>query len=315
MKIVIFKSKYAYCDFMCEDLSSLEDIIVIEPVDLRKKPFTRFYLKMLSQLNTGKYYEEFLKTYLRSAIHSDEEVCFVSFDSSPTAQIDFSSIIKQKYPKSKSALIVYNCIENNDKKAQNYTNRFDMVFTFDPYDADKYGWVHFLGLMPTNRSNQIYNKDYDVTFIGNDKGRYSLIKEIYKEVSERGYNCFFYVISQIAHLDDIDDKLLHKEMMSFSDLIDIEKRSKCVLDITSVKNNKQGLSLRILEGIYSNSKIITNNAYSQEIDIVKDNSLYFRSISDFSNIDSLLDTPAHYHDLGRFSISNIINTISNSFAR
>lgn len=313
MRIVLFKNGYSYCDFMCKDLFRYDYVTILNPIDLKSKILKRILLKILKYINTELYSKYFLKMYIGDSISINEEICFVSFDSSPTAHIDFSTVVKKFYPNSLGALIVYNSIEDNEVKVNNYSNKFDIVFTFDPYDAKKYGWIHFLGLMPSSIKPCKEKKIFDFVFIGNDKGRYRFIKEIYMKLTEMGYKCYFYVISKRIPKDSFDLNLLNNKMMSFNEVIQIEAKAKCILDFTSVGNQKQGLSLRILEAIYCNAKIITNNYFASEVAAIKNNVVFFDSISDLKSMDSFLNTPANYNITSEFGFATILSKINEAF--
>lgn len=289
MKIVIFKSPYEYCDFMCDSLMNHTNVVVIEPVELKKHTISDVFLYFLMRVNKEKFYQSLVKKYVLSKISYDEDVCFVSFDSSEwTGTDEFLLELKKNYPNSKTAIIIYNSIENNLDKVKQYNERFDYQFTFDPYDAISYDWHHFQGLMPVKKA-VITNKIYDVCFIGNDKGRYSKLKQIYVCLTDAGFKCYFHITSQLQPTDSVDQKILFKDGLSFEETLQIEKESKSVLDVTSVLDRKQGLSLRILEAIYCNCKIISNNIYTQDVSEIKEMTLLFDELPDISKLYKLIN--------------------------
>ena len=313
MKIILFKTPLSYCDFMCQSLSDADNVTVIEHFDITKHFFKRVKKKILKTIGRKPYNRYLKKLYLGSSLTVDDQTCFVMFDSTSPMVFELFSAMKEQEPDCMNVLLIYNSIQNNNEKADYFNKNYDMQFTFDPYDAKKYGWFHFMGLMPTMIPPNDQEKIYDFAFFGLDKGRYQDLKDIYTYLSDQGYSCYFYVVSDIMPADETDKKIIRKERLGFNEIIEIEKKSKCVLDYTNVEGEKQGLSLRVLEAIYCNSKILTNNLYTQEVDTIKENSLLLSSFKNKEILDPFLSTPPNYILSDEFGFKPIIAQISRSY--
>lgn len=289
MKKVIFKTPYEYCDFMCESITNEKDVKIISPIYFSKKNIEGLYLHFLMHINKKRFYKRLVERFVVKDIKEvNEDICFISFDSSEwTGTEEFVDVLKKIYPNSKTAIIIYNSIQGNCERARHYTEQFDYCFSFDPYDSELYGWHYFFGLMPLQKRKKTLKK-YDICFIGNEKGRYQKLKNIYCLLTESGFKCYFHITSKIAPRDDIDRAILFSEGLSFGETIEIEASSNCVLDLTNVEKSRQGVSLRILEAVYCNSKIITNNIYIQENPLLKEISVCFEDLPNIEQVRGLL---------------------------
>lgn len=290
MKLVIFKTPYKYCDFMCDSLQKNKNVILLESFQLNRNTLNGFFLWVLLRLNKKSFYKYLIKKNISNKILKNEKVYFLTFDSSNwTGDKEFIRELKKIYVNSKAAIIIYNSIENKYERVKNYNEQFDFQFTFDPYDAELYGWHYFQGLMP-NKTIENINKKYDICFIGNDKGRYDKLKKLFLYLTNEGFKCFFYITSKRQKRDSIDEIILKNSGLSFEKTLQIEEQSKCILDLTSVASKRQGLSLRILEAIYCNCKIISNNKYIKDIKEIEKNSVYFENEPDICKIRKLINS-------------------------
>lgn len=168
-------------------------------------------------------------------------------------------IYTHKKRKTKIILWNWNIKTNFQAKQQSrYANICD-IWTFDENDSKKYGW---------KLNNQFYfniklpihnNGDKIKAFLACvDKGRYEVAREIRNALIEIGVECSFWLVKQDnkTYLKE-DDIWLKNALLPYDDfLINIEN-SDIVIDL--VQEGQSGITVRILEAIIANKKIITNN--------------------------------------------------------
>ena len=312
MKTVVFLNTYEYCEFMCYDIASCENVSLIKPVRLKNIGWIGVLMFLLKRISF-RLYNVMLERVMLSKLRlsKDEKICFISFDSSyQTANKTFVYRLRKKYPNSYHVLIVYNAINGQHACADKYSSIFDTVFTFDPYDAALYNWNYFHGLLPESQPNdENDSKHYDVVFIGADKGRYDFLKNAYILLREKEMNCLFYIISDKEPVDDIDKILLHKNGMPFQETIDIEKKTRCILDYSIVNDGMQGLSLRILESVYCKALLATNNKYVEHIPGLYKNAFVFSDCSELNDIRTFLDTQFTDFDTAIFSANDLLHRV------
>jgi hypothetical protein len=124
-------------------------------------------------------------------------------------------------------------------------NTFE-VATFDPGDAGRYGWrpasTHYFREFQQHARTE---KDYDLVFIGRDKGRRDLIHhaaDLARSVGGR------------AHINIVAPD---EPYVPYRQVLATAGRSRAVLDI--VQEGQQGLTLRAMEALFLGVRLITNN--------------------------------------------------------
>lgn len=159
----------------------------------------------------------------------------------------YKSILKTK---SKENLILYymNTIDDKNKYLMNY---FDNIYTFDSDDAMKYN-IEFKHTPYSDKieceKNDIY---YDTLFLGRAKDRVNEIIELKDTLDKNNLNNKFMVLG----LDKPD--IMIKEFLNYDDYLKLLMQSKCIIEIN--KAGQTGCSLRFLESLFFEKKIITNN--------------------------------------------------------
>lgn len=170
--------------------------------------------------------------------------------------------LKQQYPNSKRYTLILNPLCDNMDKLNYYKDVCDGIYSHDSYDCKKYDLRFFYGFMPTKQKVFSYPNEkeaYDMCFVGRDKGRYSPIKELYKSLSMEGIRCRFYILTDKVPEDQCDKEICETRRLSFMETLSIESSAAILLDYTFVAGGEQGFTLRVMDAVGMEKKIISNN--------------------------------------------------------
>lgn len=181
-----------------------------------------------------------------------------------------------QYPNSKSYVFILNPLCDDKDKVAYYKEVCDGIYSHDRYDCPKYNLRFFYGFMPTKQNAFTYpvkQNEYDLCFVGRDKGRYSQIKSLYKRLSDAGIRCRFYVLTDRKPEDQYDQAICKTKRISFIETLDIEASSSILLDYTFVAGGMQGFTLRVMDAVGMEKKIISNNNSLKEAPIWNDNNM------------------------------------------
>lgn len=128
---------------------------------------------------------------------------------------------------------------------------FDLVYTYSILDSEKYNLK--LNLSYYHKIDLIYSGGTGVTFIGNVKKRFPIIRKILNYFNANNIPNDFY-LSGLKN-----DKInAHKiDYISYEECLKIINKYNVILDI--VNSDKDGMSLRYFEAVVYNKKLITNN--------------------------------------------------------
>ena len=150
-------------------------------------------------------------------------------------------------------------------------------YTFDEGDAKKYDFKHAYSPLPQLKivDEIVKSSDYDVSFVGMDKGRKEKVQEIKKTLD--GFKCNFIVFDK-------------KPSYSYVEYLTVMLNTKCVLEMVLAGQTSD--TMRVKEALYARKKVITNNTslYNHPL-YSKDNFLIFDSLSELaSNIEDFISS-------------------------
>ena len=142
---------------------------------------------------------------------------------------------------------------------------------------------------------------YDTFFIGKSKGRLKKIDTIYSILNEYCANNEFYII---------DSKSIHdKKRLSYSDVLLKNSQSKAIVDII-LEEQEGGLTLRPLESIFMNRKLITNQKEIIHHDFYNSNNIFIIGVDDLSMLRKFMNNiyfPINQSILSTYCFKNWLN--------
>ena len=187
--------------------------------------------------------------------------------------------------------------------------KFDLVYTFDEFDSQKYGYKHFYTMYSMTKM-QKKDIQYDLIFIGTDKGRLPLLLKISDICSEYGCNNYFDIINVKDEklINQYKDKIVFNHILPYTETIKLTQRSNCILDI--VVEQQAGLSLRALEAICYNKRLLTNNPTIRKFPFYNEKYMKVISKPEDINIEFIRNTEeVDYGYCGEYSPVTFLNRV------
>ena len=177
---------------------------------------------------------------------------------------------KIKRTKKENKVIVYfwNYIDDNNKYILNDKN-IDEFWTFDKNDAKKYNMKYNPQFYTKNVKIQDEQNKYDVLFLGRPKTRKKDIVDLEKKLKEEGIQTNFKIIEN------------EKDYVSYDEYLKMIAESKCILDYN--QEGQVGLSLRPMEALFLERKLITNNTDIKNYDFYNHDNIFINEIKEFIN--------------------------------
>ena len=185
----------------------------------------------------------------------------------------FIEFLRGKNPTIKLIYYTYDSFKNN-KNGLDVMNLFDAKFTFDSNDAITYQ-IGFRPLFFATDYAKLYLQNenhfkYNLAFIGTaHSDRYTIAEKASDWCNLNGYKMFTYYFSPSKLLfrikkmteksfKNFDSQKISFQSLSHSEIIEIYKHSKTILDINHPGQN--GLTMRSFETLGAGRKLITTNA-------------------------------------------------------
>ena len=196
-------------------------------------------------------------------------------------------ISKKASPKARKIMYYRNCILSLRKEVSpEYVKKLGYeLWSYNLTDCKKYSIRYNPQMIRsadfTNRK-KMNNHRYDIVFLGNAKGRNEYIKNLFHFFTEIGMNCYFYIPDM---LDFEGNQCKNGSRLNYSDYINLIYESSAILDIVTEKN--YGLTLRPIEALFSERKLITNYKEIDQYDFYCKENIYI--LKENLNVNDLKD--------------------------
>lgn len=187
------------------------------------------------------------------------------------------TIIKYCYP---------NIVKDNASLRPDILRKYNIeLYSWDPEDCRKFN----LCKLKSCYENGIFELDkdfkYDLCFIGADKGRYRMIKEINEYAESKKLRTYIHVTPTYNFL-----RFLHsyyKKTISYTEYLSVVSKSKCIIDF--VREGQSGTTMRTMEAIFSGQKLISNNVFLKQMDFYHPNNIFILTDNNINEIEDFLN--------------------------
>ncbi len=237
-----------------------------------ERPSNSFFSKAIIRIKKEIYATKINK-YFESIIHQIQDLqldyfLLIKGEATPQFFLDF---LRDNNPTIKLIYYTFDSFKNNSNGLKILRN-FDRKFTFDSEDANKHK-LEFRPLFYADDYGNLYSSinyfDFALAFIGTAHSDRYYISEMAKNwCKNNGLNMFTFYYSPSKVLfkykkltdkgfKDFDFNKISFKSLTHSEIVDIYKSSKAILDINHPGQN--GLTMRTFETLGAGRKLITTN--------------------------------------------------------
>jgi hypothetical protein len=159
-------------------------------------------------------------------------------------------------------------------------------WSFDRDDCKKFKLKYNTSFYLDNIKIQMSEISYDLIFVGLDKGRKVYLEDLKGKLNSLQIKSFFYIT---------DDNATHRKYngnypnIEYKNYLNLISKSKSILDI--VQTGQNGLSLRPMESIFFQKKLITNDLSIRYQDFYVKENIFILGQDSLENINQFLITP------------------------
>lgn len=172
--------------------------------------------------------------------------------------------------------------------------KFDLIYTFDKQDAEKYGWIFTSSLYSKNELPDQQKAEYDLYFVGEDKGRTEQLVQIYDFLTQNDIKCCFKIITADANRTSRGGLLFLHKRIEYREILEDIGKSNAILEI--IQEGQSGMTMRPYEAMFYDKKFLTNNSVLKSMDFYNEKfMMVFSELGD--NIVDFLknEDPVAYH--------------------
>lgn len=127
--------------------------------------------------------------------------------------------------------------------------------------------------------------EYDIYFVGRDKGRLDILLNYKKQFEALGLSASFHITPDECYLKWKNSKYKHN--ISYDEIIEQINKSKSILDI--VYDQSDGLTLRVMESIFFEKKLITNKKNIKEYDFYNKNNIFILEEDNIEDLNNFIN--------------------------
>lgn len=160
------------------------------------------------------------------------------------------------------------------------------LWTFDKQDADQYKINYNTTFYFDNIVLPENTVAFDVLFIGLEKGRRGLINQVGNILERNGLRPYFYIVDNDAWKPNYKGAF---PKVDYSQYLEKVSQSKAILDI--VQENQWGLTLRPMESIFFEKKLITNNRQISEHDFYDPQNIFIIGKDNWDDLTNFVNSP------------------------
>ncbi len=255
-----------------------------------------------------------VKNKIDDIINSSTEDTVVLFTNEVLLQLSAENIKLMQQKQIKVVLLLIDPISANYNTATAAKDmlekvKFDLVLTFDPDDAKKYGFEYYNTLYSKVTDNIPTTTKYDLCYIGNIKERFDKIKQLLNN-SKKNNAHFFLKLAGCNKKEkkNLPSEAVLKKILKYEEILKLTQESNCIFDMT--QDGQKGVTFRYYEAIVYNKKLLTNNRAITEMPYYDE-----RYIKFYDNIDDIdwewvkKQEKIDYGYKGEFSPINLLNNI------
>ena len=197
----------------------------------------------------------------------------------------------------RSHLIFRNTIsDENSSNVEKLKSKGHIIWSFDKNDCKRYNinyYNQFIHRIPGISDTPIR---YDFAFVGRDKNREIIIRDIKKRLEGYGFNVNIKIIKD------------NSSTMPYVEYLKESCKARCLIDVT--KDGQSGMTLRPLEAAVYNRKLLTNNKGILDSNLYSENRVLLTdSLDSINSVKNFIKKPMnkiHKNLINLYSIDKLI---------
>lgn len=262
--------------------------------DENKKRILEKEIRLLTHLNLPE------RLFNPQLVGIDEENIIV-FDGH--VRIEFLKWLLKNNPKKRIILWLWNTVEEveNNLKLDKIPKGIE-VWSYSEYDCKKNNLKYNTTFFWDRKKGAVADIKQDIYFIGKDKGRLKKIKKIAIVLEKQGIKGVYHVVA--THKYSLPKKE-YRTNIPYSEVQANIAESRAILDVQV--SQTAGPSLRALEAIFCQKKLITDDKNVKQFRFYNKNNFFIWGEDSLSDLKSFLDSPmsaVNETDIEYYNVSN-----------
>lgn len=266
----------------------------------------RITRKLVLRYNISHGIRYIFKHWMKDVEKADT---IIIFDTGNASYI--SSFLKKSYPSKRVIIWYWNSVtesisvETIDKGVE--------IWSFDPEDCKRYGMrfnTQFF-IEDNLKRRQTMNHLYNVFYVGADKDRARYLKKLKDIFQKNNISYYFNLVKYHNSTNEVG--IEYKQALSYKEVLGYIYNSKVLVDL--VADWQSGLTLRPLEALFYQKKLITNMKKIMNYDIYNRNNIFIIDVDSWEELPAFImgkyDDEQHDELCQKYSFDNWIKRFYN----
>lgn len=274
-RLVVLGNGLEWCEKSLADLNKRNNIQIInsdfpcDPSNPLSKIARIHFSKMLNQKKELPFKRIWFHKFAEYICSNQyEEIVIIIYDRNRLANnSEFLKYLRNYFPKSKLVYYFTNIVKISGARSNNFVEHlkqyYDVIYTYDPGDAVKYGFRYQPLIYSKNESIHLNkNRNHEVFYVGAAKDRLSLLLSTYEKLNKLGIRTNFSIVNVDENLQKYTTEIQYNKWTSYSNVLQLINKSTCILDI--IQGESEGFTMKVCEAVYYDKLLITTNKKVQD---------------------------------------------------
>lgn len=291
---VFFLTGFRLYKYMYQEMQKMENVKIfwekedlLDMLPLFYKKTSRIYLshklnRIINMPNKKRWYEFAMR---RIEFKNNLPICFVwHYNFYKEMKAGMLQDIKSIYPNARHVFMFSDPVFIEEKVIAELRKEVDIISVFDPKAAEKYNLLFLPNIYPMIESKSS-DSEYDLCFVGTERGRENEIIEMARACKEHSIKAKFVVHTKDYGKREIENDFNIEYIRSkipYEEVKRLVERSKCILELKIEPFNT--CSLRVQEAVILKKKILTNNPNIYQMPCCAEGS---RGVAVYNKIDEI----------------------------
>ena len=196
----------------------------------------------------------------------------------------FLQYLKKNYVNAKFCYVFSNPAgAYNLAKVKYIKDYLDGIITFNKKDAEEHNFLYCPNQPYKVPLYPLDDKKSDVFFIGADKGRLSILLNLYERLSVAGIICDFYIVGVPEEKQKFASGITYNKRLTYEEVLQKVASTRCVLEVLQSAENY--VSIRTYEALQYHTKLLTSSQAARKFEFYNEDVIQIFSDVEDINVD------------------------------
>ena len=226
-----------------------------------------------------------VRTWYNDELNKIDPKVFIVRDSLITNE--FLMWLREHHPKAR-IIMDYDNLASTTLDPDSIQDKTVEKWSYDADDCKRYGMkMKPLSFLDVYRVSEKETPEYDVLYLGRDKGRLGYLLDLEEQIRQQGLRPYFHICAD-RRFQRFKNRH-YKGLMTYESYIGLMKKSRAILNV--VTKPQKSMTMRDMEVLFNGIKGITNNSSAVDFPLYDPSRFFVVGVDDMDSLPAFLETP------------------------